>query len=364
MWLLKNGMAWITPRYSNAEVNYAGGVLISELSSEEEKTKAVEILDNWRAIHSYPMHVFKIRLKRVAQEVDPHAFTVQRLKRVPAILYKLQRRYHGHSPTMKLSQMQDVAGCRAILSDVSLARRLCDEYYLKGDLKHKRVGKKDYVTAPKEDGYRSIHLIYRYVSDKKGKKEYNDLLVEIQLRSRLQHLWATAIETVGFFTRQALKSNEGQEKWMEFFKLVSSAFARMEGCPPVPGTPNDEKELYLGIKSAEADLNVIGVMEGWMEAKKIFEQQQTKGKQKKWQYFLLELDILGKKLLITPYTKSQEQNAIRDYAASENKNRGKKEYDVVLVGADTVNDLGRAYPNYFVDSQEFLSVLKKIIHKY
>jgi len=356
-------MVWIKPKgYPKAEIDRAGDILISNSSSEEQVSAASEILDNWRAIHSYPMHVFKVRLKRKALAVDSNALTVQRLKRVPTILKKLQRRYNGRQPTMKLSQMQDIGGCRAVLSNVQLVRQLCDQYYLKGDLKHKRTGMKDYITTPKTDGYRSIHLIYRYSSDKLGKTEYNGLLVEIQLRSKLQHLWATAIETVDFFTRQAIKSNEGRIEWTEFFKLVSSAFAKLEKCPAVPNTPVGEKELYLEIKKRESALNVIKVMKGWTEAIKVFEQRVKQTP--KLQYFLLELDIAGERLTITPYTKDNEQKAIMDYADSEKKNKGKGGYDVVLVGADTSTDLKRAYPNYFVDSQEFLVNLKKIIEKY
>jgi len=41
-------------------------------------------------------------------------------------------------------------------------------------------------------------------------------LIEIQIRSKLQHIWATAVETVGFFTGQAIKSNEGEKEWNDF----------------------------------------------------------------------------------------------------------------------------------------------------
>jgi len=37
---------------------------------------------------------------------------------------------------------------------------------------------------------------------------------------------------------------------------------------------------------------------------------------------------------------------------------------VVLVGADDSTDLEKAYPNYFVDTDEFLRYLKKIVDKY
>lgn len=356
-------MGWVKPNgYSKERINRAGDILISETSSEEEKNVATEVLDNWRAIHSYPMHVLKKRLKNKATSIDRNAFTAQRLKRVPAIINKLKRSYGGRPPTMKLSQMQDIGGCRAVLANVSQVRKLYREHYLKGDLKHTRVGEKDYITMPKQDGYRSIHVIYNYFSDK-GKKEYNGLLVEIQIRSKLQHIWATAIETVDFFTRQAIKSNEGQEEWMDFFRLVSTAFAKMEKSSPVPNTPDDKKELYFQIKKKEAELNIIKKMTGWGAAIRVFEQE-MKSKPKKVQFFLLELDIVGEKLNYTSYTKNQEEKAITAYADAERKFKGKKEYDVVLVGADTTTDLRKAYPNYFVDSGEFVEYLQKIINTY
>ncbi|MEK6920303.1 MAG: RelA/SpoT domain-containing protein [Nanoarchaeota archaeon] len=355
-------MAWVKPKgYTVGTINYAGEILSKDTSSEEETNKAIEILDNWRAVHSYPMHIFKKRLKDKSQIIDKNSLIVQRFKRVPAIINKLKRRYDEREPTMKLSQMQDIGGCRTVLSDVMLVKKLHKEHYVKGDLKHKKVGEKDYITNPKKDGYRSIHLIYKYYSDK-GKKEYNGLLVEIQIRSKLQHLWATAIETVDLFTRQAIKSNEGQKEWMDFFKLVSSAFAKMENCPPVPETPDNEKELFKQIKKKEAELNVIKIMKGWTQAVKVFHQV-IKTSQKS-EFFLLELNILEEKLNITAYTEKEEQQAIIDYAQAEKRNTGKKEYDVVLVGADTNLDLEKAYPNYYVDTTEFLEYLRKIIKKY
>lgn len=354
-------MAWTKPKgFSRSKVDWAGDILISKSSSFEEKDKALEILDNWRAIHRYPMHIFKKRLKSVSEKIDKDALSVQRLKRLPSILKKLQRTYYGNKPTMKLSQMQDIAGCRAVVSNVELAKKLYKESYIKGDLKHKKVNEKNYITNPKEDGYRSIHLIYRYKSDK-GKKDYNGLLIEVQIRSKLQHLWATAIETVDFFTRQAIKSNEGQKEWIDFFRLVSSAFAIIEDTPIIPNTPLNKKELYSQIKEKEKELQVIKIMSGWTEAIRIFEKA---AKEKpKLQYFLLELDIAEEKLNMSGYTKNQEEKAIEDYAKIEKRNQGKKEYDVVLVGADTTNDLKKAYPNYFVDTGEFLINLQKILNK-
>ncbi len=357
-------MAWEKLKYAKSQINDAGKILANDNSPEEEKGRALEILNNWRAVHSYPMHIFQMRLKNKSQKIDKNSLTAQRLKRVPAIIYKLQRKYHGHNPSMKLYQIQDIGGCRAVLSSVSQVRKLYEEDYLKGDLKHKRVGLKDYITNPKEDGYRGIHIIYKYNSDKQRKKEYNGLLIEIQIRSKLQHLWATAIETVDFFTRQAIKSNEGHPDWMDFFKLVGSAFAKMENCPVVPTTPEDEKELYSKIKEKEKELKVISKMSGWTSAMNYFKQEIEAKNKKRVQFFLLELDIVGEKLNIKSYTKEEEHTAINDYSTLEKRHSGRKDYDVVLVGVDTANDLEKAYPNYFVDTREFLSYLQKITNKY
>ncbi|MDE1869303.1 MAG: RelA/SpoT domain-containing protein [Candidatus Micrarchaeota archaeon] len=358
------------PTYSRGQINKAGRILSSSGYPEEaapgypeEKiTWALKVLDYWRALHSYPMQVFYMRLKTVAKKIDKHALTSQRLKRVYSILAKLRRPYHGRKPTMELYQMQDIGGCRAVLSNVKLAKKLARDYYIKGELKHKLVGRKDYIDQPKEDGYRGIHLIYKYNSDKENKKKYNGMLVEVQIRSKLQHLWATAVETTGLFTRYALKSSEGSPEWLEFFKLVSSAFARIEKYPIVPDTPRNERELYLKIAHMEQSLKVIDKMRGWSHALRIFREQTTKKGEVR--FFLLELDIDSKKLTIRTYTKKEEQKALDEYAVLENKYRGRKEYDVVLVGVAAAHDLENAYPNYYADTNEFLEHLTKITRKY
>jgi len=102
-------------------------------------------------------------------------------------------------------------------------------------------------------------------------------------------------------------------------------------------------------------------MKSWAEAIRIFEQAIKR--KLNFQFFLLELDIVGGKLNISGYKKNQEDKAISDYARAEKRNKGKKEYDVVLVGADTTSDLRKAYPNYFVDTDEFLQYLKKIVEE-
>lgn len=355
-------MKWKKPEYNKGELNKVGEILKNKSSTEEEIAKAIEVLNHWRASHSYPLHVFQMTLKNAAKRYDKNALIAQRLKRITSIIYKLGRKYDGKEPTMNLSQMQDIAGCRAIVKDVETAKKIYEEYYLKGNLRHRRVSKKDYITFPKSDGYRSLHLAYEFRSDK-GKRDYNGLKVEIQIRSKLQHLWATAVETVDFFTRQAIKFSEGRPDWADFFKLVSSALAINENCPVVSGTTSNEKDLYSIIREKERKLGVIQRMEGWTRAMKFFNEEVKKKMRGKAKFFLLELDIPGNKLSIKTYTQKQERQAIDDYDRLEKRHRGQTDYDVVLVGAETTKDLEKAYPNYFVDTKDFITELEKIIRK-
>lgn len=360
-------MQWTEIKYKKGRVNWAGNTLINKNSSKEDINKATIILDNWRSSHSFSLHTFKIRLKRVSVQVDPNALVVQRLKRTPSILKKLQRKYGDRDPTMKLSQMQDIGGCRTVLKDVKLVKKLCDEYYhtdknIKGehcDLKHEFKHKKDYINNPKNDGYRSVHLIYKYNSDKTTK--YNGLLIEIQIRSKLQHFWATAVETVDHFTKQAIKSNEGQKEWMEFFKLISSVFANMEKKPIVPDTPKDKFELYTQVKSLSDKLQVIEKIKSWAHSLKImerFEQEQHY----KSHFYLLDLNIDTKELSISAFKKKDEKDASIAYSKAEKKATQEKiNKDIVLVEADTNKELKRAYPNYFLDTKEFLAILQKYL---
>lgn len=354
-------MDWGRRLYNEQQINEAGEILKKIDSSEEEVDSASKVLDNWRAIHNYPMHVFQIRLKEKANLIDKNPSVVQRLKRTPAIIFKLRRKFAGKKPSVLLHEMQDIGGCRAVLSNAKLINKLPP--LLKGEIKHKLIKTNDYITYPKrEDGYRSLHLIYSFKSDKGGKKEYNGLLTEIQIRSKLQHIWATAVEMVGSITMRVVKAHEGDPRIIEFFRLVSSAFAKMEGCPLVSNTPEDEKTLYLKIKELETEIGIIRLLANVQDIKEVLDFEMKDKKNVK--FFLIELDLVGHTLKIKPYTEREEEKAIIEYSELEKKRKEDKSFDVVLIGADALKDLKKAYPNYFLDIEAFLKLLKEIITKY
>jgi putative GTP pyrophosphokinase len=207
----------ISNKFSKNEVNRAGEILRNEEQGVDELTWAEEVLENWRGRHAYPINTFQATLRNKLKIIDKKALIAQRLKRSPSIVSKLQRFLK-----MQLSRMQDIGGLRAVVNDIKNAREL-EENYKKSHFQHELVGEKDYISCPKKTGYRGIHLIYRYKN--RNVPEYDGLQLELQIRTQLQHIWATSVETVGTFLNNSLKSSEGPKAWLSFFALIGSAFA-------------------------------------------------------------------------------------------------------------------------------------------
>ena len=201
------------------------------------------------------------------QKYPNSAIIAQRLKRLRSIAVKLSAE---RNMNMKLSQMQDIGGCRAVLPTVRDVEKLVALYETSNAKnpsgRPEFVKKYDYIETPKRDGYRSVHFVYKYRTTSQHLEDFNGLRVEIQLRSQLQHAWATAVETVSTFTGQALKSNVGTDEWKRFFQLMASAIALREHKPLVPTTPTNEKELVAELRRYTDLLNVEEVLRGWGSA--------------------------------------------------------------------------------------------------
>lgn len=337
---------WTEPRYSRSSVDRAGACYINPEATQTERDKARLIINNWRSSHSFPLNTLQTNLRYAAGQVDPDPTVAQRIKRLPSIKHKLER-----ISGMKLSRMQDLGGCRAVVADVEKVSALLDFYHSKSQMKHKLVREDPYIWEPKASGYRGVHLVYAYHSDKKS--TYNDLRIEIQLRSQLQHAWATAVETVGTFTQQALKSSMGEEGWLRFFALMSSALALREGTPLVPDTPADPHELIDELRDLSEKLQVVERLSAYGAALQHVEKQLKPGGK---HIFLLELDLDARVLRVKSYEDAAPAAAA--YSAAERKTEGDPAIDVVLVSADSITSLQRAYPNYFLDTTAFLASLQ------
>jgi ppGpp synthetase/RelA/SpoT-type nucleotidyltranferase len=352
-------MAWTEPKYSRSEVDRAGEWLVAHAGRLGEDvarwTEVWSIIHNWRSSHSYPLNAVKMTLRGRARRVYEEAIVAQRLKRFASIFVKLRR-----NRNMKLSQMQDIGGCRAILPNVRAVEEVVRLYDLAGQ-KNPHRGRPvlsktfDYIHSPKPDGYRSYHLVYKYDTASPVRSTFNGHRIEIQIRSRLQHAWATAVETVDIATSQALKTSVGEERWKRFFALMGSAIALRERRPLVPGTPTDRKELANEVRQLAQDLNVEPILAGIGTALQV----STSGERDDAAFLLaLEAEEGEKRVMITGYPRSDLARAQEEYADIERAFQGKPSAQAVLVSVDSLENLGAAYPNFFLDTRAFLDALQ------
>jgi hypothetical protein len=340
-------MAYTEPAYSRAQVDAAGDILMGP-PRPDRLEEALAVINNWRASHAYPLNTFQMTLRNRARQVDQRPIVSQRIKRLPAIEDKL-RRYD-----FKLSEMQDIGGCRAVVSSVDQVYKLARIYEQSG-WKHTLDSRNDYIKSPKaKSGYRGIHLIYRHFSPVHAC--YNGHKIEVQLRSSLQHTWATAVETADVFLREGLKVSRGPEEWKRFFVLMGSAIALREDCKRVPRTPKDEKQLVAEINELIEKLGVMTRFKTFGQALRLIE---TAPNVRNAHYLVLVLDPRANTMTVWGFKASQSESATERYLQLE---REKAEgADVVLVSVEHAVDLQRAYPNYFLDTTLFLDTVREVI---
>ena len=283
----------------------------------------------------------------VAVGLTRRGIVAQRLKRFGSVMRKLLR-----EPQMKLSQMQDLGGCRAIVQSVEQVRDLEGRYLAEREGQEMRCY--DYISTPKADGYRGIHMVGRYAAKGDAQEVWNGQRIEIQLRSGPQHAFATAVETVTTFLNSPLKFGGGTPAWRRFFALMGTAIAEREKTPPVPGTPTDKNEMIGELRDLEKQLKVRDRLASWSSTLRRLPKSSTSNA--KW--FLLVLDPSANTVSVTGFV--SRQSASKAYIATEQSSRSTHTVDAVLVSVYSINELRRAYPNYYSDTKEFVKTLDAI----
>ena len=136
-----------------------------------------------------------------------HKVTGRPAKSTTALVDKLERQ------KVRLSQVQDIAGCRVIVDDLFLQERalLALEVYLKSPTIFDR-------RASSSHGYRAIHL----VANIDGRR------VEVQLRTQLQHLWAEISEKLADTVDPAIKYGVGDPVVLRFLENLSRSIKLVE----------------------------------------------------------------------------------------------------------------------------------------
>jgi Region found in RelA / SpoT proteins len=358
-------------KYSNAQVNRAGdflsnkgGVWSSLLSSESgqyadswEKRfdDAFDVMADWRSLHALPLKAVSTLLASECSAIGGAPMVADRLKRYKSIRLKLQR-----FPVTNLTTIQDIAGCRAVVDKVSKAFELRDriiERFRSEPDGPQIVDKwaKNYIANPKPDGYRSLHEVAKFYSPDDPISHCNELRVEIQIRSKMQHAWAMALETASAVTNQALKSGEGQELWQRFFFLVAEIIALNEGTPTTLTNRSLRNRARKEAASLAGKLHVLNLLSDMQHVIENFTTFEGGGVD---DLYLLELDSQKREIHYVGYKKKDFKRASSDYAEAEREHHDEEDVHVVLVSVESLNDLKSAYPSFFLDSAGFIDLIR------
>lgn len=302
---------------------------------------------------------------------DKDAICAKRLKRHVSIVNKL-RRFNK----MKLRNMQDIGGCRVVVSSIKKLRQIERRLKKRPEFKIRNghVKMKDYIEHPKEDGYRSVHMIGEF-SDNKGNKKY----IEIQLRTVVQHYWATALEIVDLFTHQSLKTNQGEEVWKSFFRDAGALFEVIDSIHLFSRLDHksqfqkmheriiqhsDVREKADILKCCQRvvkscrDLKIINKLEAYTGSLKVVDDRLNNELIRG--YVLLEISLSQKLVRTTVFDERNEKKAAAVYVAAEKNAATTTDAVVALVYSNAVGGIKSAYPNYFADSSEFIRCLNYI----
>lgn len=339
-----------TLKYSKKQVIKAGEALASPMpwdpSKREEIAEVFRIAHDWRASHAFPMRKIRFELGGKIRGVKGSGTTAARLKRMRSIRKKLGRL------STTLVQIQDIAGCRAILNSMADVHAVAARYR-DGASAHIIRDDRSYIENPKAGGYRSHHIVLNF----QGVDEeaiYNDRRVEVQLRTHLQHAWATAVEAVGLVRAEDLKAGEGDADWLRLFKLVSSEFAEHEDCAPVPGT-GTRAERISEIADLNKKLGAVSTLENLRQAYRFA----TNSGSLYNKYFLISYDHEKHTVKIVGYN-----SAVQSADQYSKQEAAKDSINTVLVEVDTLEDLRIAYPNYYLDVRMFAKNIDNIVRGY
>ena len=331
--------------------------------TEEEKLE----FDNFREAHNIIIKLFTIELKKV--NFSKQHLTASRNKRIETIISKLCR---PEKP--KLDRIHDIAGTRIIFENIKSLEDYIDilentELVNFKEKINEDKNRYNYIKNPKSDGYRSIHKVFYYSSNipysTLNEKSFNleNKKIELQLRTRLQHIWATTVEIYDIINKSNIKTgthNKLETKEGLFFKNCSLVFEGIES--------NDVEKIKININEIFRDKDLVEIYNRLKGIKNIKNIQlpKTLGSD---EVFILITDLnKGKTTFFTtdPIEKNDKQDTFlinASYRRLEEKTT-KGEYILLLLTLGDIKKLKNVYPNYFLNTNKFISILKKYKDKY
>ena len=155
----------------------------------EDSKKVRELMTYYRCAMMEIETKFRVLNQQFSLEQDhnPIETIKTRLKSVESIIGKLHRKNLPISLEAIEENLADVAGIRVVCPFLSDIYRLADCLLEQDDIR--LIERKDYIKKPKENGYRSLHLIVEIPIFLQNEKRL--MKVEVQLRTIAMDFWAS-----------------------------------------------------------------------------------------------------------------------------------------------------------------------------
>lgn len=205
---------------SKSQLERAGRRIRKRASGEsfdldgEQAAHDIDLVLGWRSAHADALRATRIGLGTVVMRelgVGSQAGLVtQRLKRIESIVAKLVR------DKPRLGEIDDIAGCRAVLEDLPTVNRIYDQ--LHKAYKLEIIRPRNYNQKPHAGGYRALHLCCR----RDGFK------VEIQLRTTRQQRWAELVEQWDNALGLDLKHENAPEPPLRYFRQLADYYGQLD----------------------------------------------------------------------------------------------------------------------------------------
>jgi ppGpp synthetase/RelA/SpoT-type nucleotidyltranferase len=315
----------------------------------------VEIIQSFRAAHLYPLQIIKNLVWKHVRKLDllTSAIVVRRLKRLPTIIDKLQRKtLDGETDNgLSLLRMHDIGGCRVIVEN--MADLLLLNESLDGSKTQHSCRIYNYIERPKPSGYRGIHRVYKSY-DNISTHDYKGYNIEVQIRTKLQHLWATTVEVIDVIDNETLKTRPdgASEEWKRLLVIMSMFFAVDEGVGIM--TSSEEADYKQELISLNTKLSMYTKLKSFSSALSVKSIKNTSATSA---YTLLCVDVKTGDGTSESFSKAKEKEALTKY--SELEKDGTK--NVLLIAGSDIKSIEKAYPNYIIDTSEFLRRFSEIV---
>ena len=161
---------------------------------------------------------------KIKHDHNPIHHMEYRLKSVNSILGKLEKRGLEVSLDSIVTNLTDIAGVRVICNYVSDVYKIADLLIKQSDIK--LIAKKDYIKHPKENGYRSLHLVVEvpiFLAEK-----VQPTTVEIQIRTIAMDFWASLEHHLRYKADTEVPDGV-RDELIECAKTISNLDYKMQG---------------------------------------------------------------------------------------------------------------------------------------